>query len=176
MRSLSVRDLMLADELSHIRNEVELIHPSNDAIVKYVLQGIGFDTSREIIYEASCHRDMAGKAAVGFRVLGEYDTDPKYKEFLTTEDRVVQAYMKDVSLGKELEILLGKRFGYKNDDEYEIGNKRKKDNPRYFSDEQLLEDGYSEVDDEDYEEMDTEDELTQQINTLEDIKKTIRGG
>jgi len=177
MRALSLRDLLLADELSHIRNEVELIHPNNDAIVKYVLQGIGFDTSREINYEASYHRDMQGKAAVGFRVLGEYDTDLKYKEFLTTDDRVVQAYMKDVSLGKEMEILLGKRFGYKNEDnEYDIGSKRKKpSDPRYYSDDQLLEMGYDDADYEDYEEVDMEDELTQQIKVLEDIKVVLRG-
>lgn len=176
MRAISLRDLMLADELSHIKNEVELIHPRNDSIVKYVLQGVGFDTSQPIEYIASYHRDMQNKAAVGFRVVGEYDTHPQYKQFLTPDDRIVLAGMEDISLGKELSLIMGRRFNYHNEDEYEIGAKRKKpSDPRYFTDAELLEMGYSEGDDEDYEEVGLEDELTQQITTLENIKNSIRG-
>lgn len=117
MRSLSVRDLLVAEELSHIKNEIDLIHPQNDELVKFILHQIGFDTRHEIQYIPSLHRDLKGKVAVGFQVVGEYSTDHKYRKFMDTLDRVIICGMKDISLGRELAAMMGSQLQYHNDPE-----------------------------------------------------------
>lgn len=177
MRNTSLRDLKLADLLSHL-TEVEIINPKNDELVKSVLQQIGYDTRQPIEYTVSNHRDMQGKSAVGFQVIGEYNTDPKYKHFLDTVDRVVVAGLTDIHLARDMETLLGKRFIYRNEDETE--NKTRENDPRYYTPEQLAEMGFTgmEQDDEDYSEgvVDSDyDMITSQIMALEAIKKSLRG-
>ena len=91
MRNISLRDLMLADSLSHIKSEVELINPKNDVVVNYVLTEIGFDVRQPVEYIPSFHRDMQGKAAVGYQAVGEYMVDPRYNKFIDTMDRIIVA-------------------------------------------------------------------------------------
>lgn len=152
MRNTSLRDLKLADSLSHM-TEVQMINPANDNIVKEVLAEIGYDVTKGISYIPSYHRDMQGKAAVGFQVIGEYHRDKKYHKFVDTFDRVVMAGLSDVHLAKDMAELLGKRFVYKNDDEAPA--RGLVDDPRYFSEAELYALGYTGFED------DTEDSFLQ---------------
>lgn len=176
MRNISLRDLKLADSLAHL-NEVEMIHPSNDALVNSVLESIGFNTKQGVQYVASLHRDMQGKAAVGFQAIGEYNVDPKYRGFIDTIDRVIVAGLTDISLAKDMAELMGKRYNYKNQDEEDVKKNKKPNDPRYYSDSELLEMGYTSGDEEDeYEETEPDCELiTSQINALNEIKIAVRG-
>lgn len=176
MRNVSLRDLKLADTLSHL-NEIEMIHPENDALVHEVLRQIGFDTRQGIEYIPSYHRDMTGKAAVGFQAVGEYKVDPKYNKFIDITDRVVVAGMTDINLAKDMAELMGKRYNYNNQD-YEDGKGKKRSNdPRYYSDEELLEMGYTEPEEEDVCDVveDNCEAIESQIKALEEIKVMLRG-
>ena len=176
MRNISLRDLKLADSLSHL-NEIELIHPQNEDKVKAVLAQIGFDVRQKIDFIPSYHRDMSGKAEVGFQVIGEYDVDPKYNKFIDTIDRVVVAGYTDINLAKDMAELMGRKFNYKNEDEGDYKAGRKPADPRYYSEEELLELGYTTGEDEDvYDDVDNSCEaLTSQIEALQTVKEMLRG-
>lgn len=179
MRNISLRDLMLAEELSSIKNEIVLINPNNDKLVFSVLQQIGFDTKQEVNYVPSLHRDMQGKIAVGFQAVGEYDTDTKYRPFIDTLDRVIISGMRDISLAKDLIELMGKRYPYRNDDEAEGKSRKRNNDPRYYSDQELLDMGYTsgEEDEEETVEYVQEDyeTVSKMIKTLEEVRDQIRG-
>lgn len=174
---LSVRDLMLCEELSHIPNEVSLLHPDNDALVASLLEQVGFNIKKEWTYIPSLHRDMREKAQVGFQIVGEYNTDPKYRHLLDMTDKIVVAGMVDPSLAKEMLEIMGKRFQYKNDEE-DVKSRKRPNDPRYYSEEELLEMGYSTGEDEEevYEDEDDScNSVTSQIAALQSIKVAIRG-
>lgn len=180
MRATSLRDIMLADSLSHIKSEVMLISPENDVAVAAVLEQIGYDISQEWEYVPSKHRCMSNKVAVGFMVVGEYSRDPKYRHFLDTTDRVIVAGMGDASLAREMQTLMGRKNTYKGDEKWDDGARAKANDPRYFSDEELLEMGYTAGEDEndplegEYIESDWEVNL-RAIKQLEEIRIQIRG-
>jgi hypothetical protein len=182
MKVLSFRDLMVCEELSHIKNEIELLHPSNDALVNSLLVQIGFDTKKNILYEASKHRDLKGHVAIGFCACGEYSTDPQYRKFLDVTERTVVAGMTDPSLGREMAAMQGRKNVYRNDeDKWDDGSRAKADDPRYFSEAQLLEFGYTmgdpedELDDGYYIEASWEEDL-RAIKQLESVHDAIRKG
>ena len=182
MRNTSLRDLKLADTLSHL-SELDMINPANDSTVKYVLAAIGYDVSKTIDYVPSFHRDRQNKAAVGFQVIGEYSTDPKFKSFLDSFDRIVVAGMTDPSLARELAEIAGKRFTYTNDDETDVRSPRVPD-ARYYSDDELKELGFTGFEDDNSEdsflaehggaESDC-DMISSQIAALQSLKIAIRG-
>lgn len=177
MRQISMRDLKLADSLSHM-SELEMLSPENEAALKEVLAEIGFNVQQPINFIPCLHRDMKQHAAVGFLVTGEYNVDRKYNKFIDTTDRVVIVGMQDPSLAKDMLEIMGKKFSYKNEDETE--NKTRENDARYYTPEQLAELGYTgmEQDDEDYSEgaVDSDyDMITSQIMALEAIKKSLRG-
>lgn len=182
MRATSLRDIMLADSLSHIKSEVVLISHDNDAAVLAVLEQIGYDITQPIEYVPSRHRDMANKVAVGYMVVGEYSRDAKYRHFLDTTDRVILAGMDDASLARDMSALMGKKNIYRNDDDkWEDGSRAKANDPRYFSEAQLLEFGFTGNDEEvdefegEYLERDWEETL-RAIKQLEELRDTIRMG
>lgn len=181
MKSLSFRDLLTCEELSHITNEVILMHPSNDVLVKSILVQIGFDVNKDILYEVAKHRDLKGHVAVGVIACGEYSTDPQYKKYLDVTERIVVAAMSDASLGREMASLLGKKNTYKNiDDQWNDGSRARPNDVRYYSDEELLALGFSgdsEESDEfegEYLEKDWEETL-RAIKELEAVRDLIRG-
>jgi len=176
MRSLSVRDILKA--LPHFKNEIDIINPANDVEVFAVLDAVGFDSRQGIKYIVANHRDMAKQDGVGYIATGEYNPDRKFNKFITVEDMIVIAGMTDISLGKELALLSGKKFVYKNEDEYDIGPKKRKPDPRYYSDEQLLEMGFTEGnDEEEYDDVDNSYEaITAQIETLQGVLDVVRKG
>lgn len=181
MRATSLRDIMLADSLSHIKSEVTLVSPENDVEVAKVLELIGYDVNQAWEYVPSKHRCMGNKVAVGFMVVGEYSRDPKYRHFLDTTDRVIVAGLEDASLAREMQTLMGRKNTYKNSEEkWDDGARAKANDPRYFSDQELLDMGYTQgVEENDpyegfYIEADWEDNL-RAIKTLEDTRDLIRG-
>lgn len=174
MRNCSARDLLLA--LPHYKNEFDIINRANDTEVYEVLDAIGIDTLRGIGYAVNLHRDMQGKIAVGFILSGEYNRDPKYKNFLDTTDRVILASMDDPSLGRDMIELMGRRYNYKNDDEPEVKVKAEYDS-RYYSPEQLLALGYTgEPEEEEYDGTVSEnyDVITSQIKTMSQLLSIAR--
>jgi hypothetical protein len=185
LRAISFRDLKLA--LPQFKNEVEMLHPYNDVAMLGALEAIGFDIKQPINYEASYHRDMQQSAAVGFRAVGEYNLDPKYKNFLDVMDRIIVVGLTDPTFAKELNELHGKSYTYRNDDEYTGKLPRKKPNdPRYFTEQELLDMGYTGDEDEpEYEEYLSASEkraeaektetLTKQIAELENVRIMLRG-
>ena len=176
MRSLSVRDILKA--LPHFKNEMDVINPANDMEVFAVLDAVGFDTRQGITYIVANHRDMGKNTGVGYIAIGEYNVDRKYNKFVDVVDLTIIAGLTDISLAKEMAILSGKRFAYNNKDEYDIGPKKRKPDPRYFSDEQLLEMGFSEGnDEEEYDDVDNSYEvITAQIETLQGVLDAVRKG
>lgn len=182
MKSISFRDLIVCDELSHIPNEVILMHPSNDNLVKSILVQIGFDVKKDILYEVAKHRDLRGNVAVGVIACGEYSTDPKYKKYLDVTERIVVASMHDASLGREMASLLGKKNTYKNtDDQWNDGSRARPNDPRFYSEAELLELGYS-ADSEDADEFEGEylekdwEDVLRAIKKLEEVRDDLRKG
>jgi hypothetical protein len=181
LKVISLRDLMLCEELAGIKNEIELIHPSNDNLVNSLLVQIGFDIKKNILYEASKHRDLTGKVAIGFCACGEYSTDPQYKKFLDVTERTVVAGMVDPSLGREMAAMQGRKNLYRNDeDKWDDGSRAKASDPRYYSEEQLLELGYTMGEEEEldggyYIEATWEEDL-RAIKQLESVHDAIRKG
>ena len=179
MRNISLRDLMYGvDSLSDIKSEIDLINPANDERIKAVLEEIGFNTKQGIDYIPSNHRDMRNNVAVGFQVVGEYNTDPSMKHFLDTTDRIVVAGMTDVHLAKDMAELMGKRYTYKNQDEDDIKERKRPNDPRYYSEEELIEMGYTSGNENEIEYDDVEtncDSISSQIAALQIAKELIRG-
>lgn len=183
MRATSLRDIMLADSLSGFKNEVSVIHPDNDGVVQSILQQIGYDVNSEWWYEASKHRNLRGQIAIGYMIVGEYSKDPKYRHFLDTTDRIIVAGMCDPSLGRDMSALMGRKNIYRNDDDkWNDGSRAKKDDPRYYSEAELLEYGYTSGNEEDEDEcgVDYIEETWEQdlraIKVLEELRDEIRKG
>lgn len=153
-RVISFRDLRLIPELSQF-NEVELLHPVNDARMAKYLEVLGFNTDAPVEYVPNNHRDMQGNVGVGFRAVGTINTA---SEFLTTrmasmEDRLMATFFKDPSLARELAQMLNTGVNF-NDDHL------------VFDDEDEAEEEYIEPD---YEEVSAE------LKALEELRDSIRG-
>lgn len=181
MRATSLRDVMLADSLKHIKSEVVLINPENDVAVLAVLAQIGYDVKQPFEYVPSRHRDLQNKVAVGYMIVGEYSRDPKYRHFLDTTDRVIVAGLTDASMAREMSTLMGRKNIYRNDeDKWDDGARAKKDDVRYYSDAELLALGFT-GDSEDPAEFEGEylerdwEETLRAIKVLEETRDLIRG-
>lgn len=156
-RTISFRDLMVCEELAHIKNEIELLHPSNDDLVASVLSKIGFDIDYPVAYIPSKHRDMQNKVAVGFMAVGDISLNRDFinSPMCSVVDRMVAAAYTDPSLTKELANLTGNQVNFKAlmDDEGDYAGDE--------LDDSLLEPDYEYV--------------SQQIKQLESIRDAIRG-
>lgn len=174
-RVLSARDVLKA--LPHYKNEFDVIDPKNDSEVYAVLEAVGMDTRKGVSYDVALHRDLSNTVAVGFMLSAEYNTDSKFKNFLDTTDRIVVAGMLDPSLAREMEEIRGRRFAYRNDEEVEHKSSKPND-PRYYTDEQLKEMGYTSGDEEEEYDGDVTDNyevLSSQIETMKQLLKIARG-
>lgn len=177
--NISFVDLRLADTLSKF-NSIEMLDPAKDVLVNAVLEQLGFDITKEIEYLPSKHRSMSGVVSIDFQACGEMNRDRKYNHLRDVTMRTVCAGMSDISLAREMALLQGNKATYRSDEKWDDGSRAKVNDPRYFSEEQLLEYGFS-MGDEDsdpleglYIEANWEDDL-RAIRQLEDIRNTIRG-
>lgn len=103
MKTISVTDLKLIEELSHL-NYMELVHPSNDDLVSPFLRRYGIDTDKPIEYRAYQHRNLQGNVVVNYLIAGELllDRTSLTNEFSSLEDRKIAASLYDKSLFEEL--------------------------------------------------------------------------
>lgn len=155
-RSLSLRDLQLVPELAHM-NEVTIIHPSNDDLVFYHLDKLGFDCDYAVEYLPSNHRCMRGKVAVGYRVVGELQVNRAFVNSVmcSTVERVAISSYQDRSLTQELAVLMNNTLDFNSFHESSIDEE----------DDSVFEDQLQP--DRDY--------VGQQIQQLIDIRDRLRG-
>lgn len=156
-RVISFRDLMVCSQLAHIKNEVELLHISNDDLVESILSQVGFDTSYPVLYVPSKHRDMQNKVAVGFMAVGEISINRAFinSNMCSITERMIAASYTDPSLTRELARLAGNHVNYKSllEDEAEGSGEE-------FTDDMLEPD---------------HDIIAAQIKLLADLRDSIRG-
>jgi hypothetical protein len=114
LKTISFRDLQLAEELKHL-NEIQMLHRSNDDLMKSVLEKCGFDTDYETEYIPSKHRDMQGKVAIGYQAVGDISINRKTLNSCVSDitDRMVAASYQDPSLTRELASMMGNTVNYK---------------------------------------------------------------
>lgn len=136
---LSFRDLRRIDELAPF-NEIELLHPSKDAVVNKYLEELGFNTDVGVLYIPNKHRDLQNKVAVGFRAVGEIRAYSEYNDspLCTTVERILAAAKTDPSLAREMSLMLGSYVSLTMQDGIEY------EDDEEFSPE-LIEDDYSDV-------------------------------
>lgn len=153
-RVFSFRDLRLIPELSKY-NEIQLLHPSMDAVINAYLSQLGFDMNHAIFYVPAKHRDMQGKIDVGFRAIGEISDDRAFitSKLCTITERLVAASHTDPSLCKELSSLMGNSISYRDVEDNHDGEES------YPED--LVEPDF--------------DEVAQEILNLENLRDQIRG-
>lgn len=103
MKSISVTDLVLIPELSHL-NFVEIISKVNDYLVLPFLEQLGIDTDYPVSYMPCQHRNMQGKVVISYLVVGELQINRSYlsSEYADTTDLLVASSYTDRSLTKEL--------------------------------------------------------------------------
>ena len=177
--NISFVDLRLADTLSKF-NSIEMLDPAKDGIVNAVLEQLGFDINKDIEYLPSKHRSMSGVVSIDFQACGEMNRDRKYNHLRDVTQRTVVAGMEDISLAREMALLQGNKATYRSDEKWDDGSRAKVSDPRYFSEEQLLELGFTTGEDENdpyesfYIEKNWEDDL-RAIKLLEQIRDDIRG-
>lgn len=158
-KTISFRDLQVAEELSHL-NEIQMLHIDNDPLVNNVLRQCGMDIDYGVAYIPSKHVDMQGRIAIGYMAVGEVSINREYIDspLSSSTDRLVAAGYRDVSLAQELLTLATSNRAYSE-----------------FVDTEYLPEaedvvGYDEADvEEDYE------WVSAQIQQLEDIRDALRG-
>jgi hypothetical protein len=153
---VSFRDILLAEELAHIKNEIELLDIKNDDIVKKVLKQLAFDCEYGVAYIPTKHRDMRGKIAIGFQCVGEVtlNRDLLNSSVCDATDRLVATSHRDVGFAKELASMMGAQVDLSRDDDAEY------------------------VPEEDFDESQVEDDyefVLKQIKQLEEVRDMVRG-
>src|ERR1700741_2477056 len=116
-RVFSFRDLQRIPALSGL-TETQLLAIERDDLINSYLAQLGFDTNKAILYVPAKHRDLAGKAAMGYRAVGEID--PHNRTFLNSSlclpiERLIAASKTDMSLTRELAKLMGSNVDLRDD-------------------------------------------------------------
>lgn len=154
-RVMGFRDLRIIPELAQY-NEVELLHPSMDAVMNKYLEQLGFNTNAPIEYIPNNYRDMQGKTGVGFRAVGTINADSAYlrSPLASMEDRITATYYKDPTLAKELAMMMNTGISFVDVEVTQDGDED--DFP-----EELVEPTYEDV--------------AAELKRLEDLRDAIRG-
>lgn len=111
--SISFRDIRLIKRLSKYSEE-ELLSPTLDKLINGYLETLGFDTTKAIVYVPSKHRCMQNNVAIGYRVVGELNSNrnsPMYKS-LTSYERAAAYANTDLSMAQELLAMTGRAIDY----------------------------------------------------------------
>lgn len=116
MKNISVTDLMLIPELSHLRM-LDFIDPKNDALIAPFLKVLGFDLDYPITYIPCQHRNMQGQVVIAYVITGEVECNAAFlnSPWATTEDRIIVAGYKDVGLAADLANAQTKSRNYDGD-------------------------------------------------------------
>ncbi len=97
MKTISVTDLKLIPELSHLR-PLEFIDPVNDALIAPFLKVLGFDLDYAVEYVPCQHRNLQNEVVISYVIRGEVECNASFLEssFATIEDRMIAAGYKDL--------------------------------------------------------------------------------
>lgn len=124
MKSISVTDLQLIPELSHLR-VIDFIDPKYDELISPFLSKLGFDLDFPIEYAPSQHRNMQGKVVIAYRIIGEVECNNKFltSEFATAEDRVIARGYRDLGLAGDMakQLTTGRDYGGEGEGQSEKG-------------------------------------------------------
>lgn len=103
MKTISVTDLKLIPELSHLRM-LDFIDPKNDALIAPFLKVLGFDLDYPIEYKATQHRNLQGQVVISYMISGDVDCNERFlsSPFATVEDRIIVAGYRDLSLARHM--------------------------------------------------------------------------
>lgn len=115
MKTISVTDLMLVPELSHLRM-LDFIDPKNDALIAPYLKVLGFDLDYPIEYLARQHRNLQGQTVIAYMITGEVECNEQFlsSPFATVEDRIIAAGYKDMGLANQMTTALSTSRDYNN--------------------------------------------------------------
>jgi len=118
MKTVSVTDLMLIPELSHLRM-IDFIDPRNDLLIAPYLRLLGFDTDYPVEYIPSQHRNMQGKVVIAYQIVGEIECNERFlsSSFATVEDRIIANGYKDLSLANQMSQALSTSRSYAGESE-----------------------------------------------------------
>ncbi len=115
MKTISVTDLQLIPELSHLRM-IDFIDPKYDELVSPFLAKLGFDLDFPIEFAPSQHRNMQGKVVIAYRIIGEVECNNAFltSPFATAEDRVVARGYRDLGLAGDMakQLTAGRDYGH----------------------------------------------------------------
>lgn len=103
MKSISVTDLQLIPELSHLRM-FDFIHPDNSEKIAPFLKEMGFDLDYPVVFEASQHRNLQGKVVIAYTIYGEIECNDSFRKgaWCSLEDRAILAGYQDLSHAEEM--------------------------------------------------------------------------
>lgn len=153
MKSISVTDLQLIPELSHLRM-LDFIDPKYDSLISPFLKILGFDLDYPIEFAASQHRNLQGQKVIAYRIIGEVECNDAFlsSAFATTEDRIIARGYNDLGLSNDMasQLTVGRDYGGDDTGQSEKG----------FPPELTNED---------------EDEITLQVQLLTDLLRIVRG-
>lgn len=152
MKSISVTDLKLIPELSHLRM-IDFINPENDALLAPYLRMLGFDLDYPIEYVPSQHRNLQGDVVIAYRIIGDVECNDEFLSgpFATSEDRMIVRGYQDIGLADDMAKQLTSGRDYGGDE----GQSEKGFPPELT--------------------MDNESVVTDQIHVLRELLLTVRG-
>jgi hypothetical protein len=103
MKVISVTDLQLVPELSHLR-QMDFIDPANTELLRPVLKTLGFDLEYPVQFIPSQHRNLQGKVVISYQIVGDVEINESFlsSEWATAEDRMIAAGYRDVGLAADL--------------------------------------------------------------------------
>jgi len=114
MKSISVTDLKLIPELSHLRM-IDFINPANDMLIAPYLKMLGFDLDYPIEYVPSQHRNLQGDVVIAYRIVGDVECNDSFLSgpFATAEDRMMSRGYQDISLANDMakHLTSGRDYG-----------------------------------------------------------------
>lgn len=153
MKSISVTDLQLFPELSHLRM-LDFIDPKYDALISPFLKIVGFDLDYPVEFIASQHRNLQGKKVIAYRIVGEVECNDSFLSsgFATTEDKIIARGYNDLGLSNDMasQLTVGRDYG--GDD---LGQSEKGFPPELTNEDEA--------------------EITMQIQLLTDLLTIVRG-
>lgn len=107
MKNISVTDLQLIPELSHLRM-LDFINPDNDELIAPFLKVLGFDLDYALQYIPCQHRNMQGKVVIAYMIVGEVECNASFlnSPWATMEDRIIVAGYRDLGFADDMATAL----------------------------------------------------------------------
>lgn len=114
MKSISVTDLRLIPELSHLRM-FDFIDPKNDSLIAPFLKVLGFDLEYPVQFVPCQHRNMQGKVVIAYTITGEVECNRAFitSPWASVEDRMIAAGYRDIGLAEDMaqRLTTGRDYG-----------------------------------------------------------------